>query len=163
MAYDLSALDRVQQRFVRRGTSLFIETYNMDTNSILDSFEFTNAPQSVPSEVYEVAQRRLLDLVSPVSAPWILAGATAGQGSGWIPYVAGMRLAYALDSGTTSTGFSVDISADGSTSLGQAFTGTYASSTAYETTPPIWLSNQAARFIRFNVLSGGPLSVRSNV
>ena len=100
---------------------------------------------------------------SLVSGPWILEGATAGQNSGWVPYATGMRLAYALDSGTTATTFSVDISADGSTSLGQAFTGTWASSSAYEITPPIWLSNYAARFIRFNVLSGGPLSVRSNV
>ncbi len=66
MAYDLSALDRVQQRFVRRGTSLFIETYNQDTEAILDSFEFTNAPQSIPGEVLAIAQRRILDLVSPV-------------------------------------------------------------------------------------------------
>ena len=98
-----------------------------------------------------------------VSAPWILNGASAGQDSGWIGYVPGMRLAYALDTGTTATTFSVDISSDGSTSLGQAFTGTYASSSAYEITPPIWLSNQAARFIRFNVRTGGPLSVSSNV
>lgn len=97
-----------------------------------------------------------------VSGDWILNGATAGQDSGWVPYFPGMRLAYALDSGTTSTTFSVDISADGSASLGQAFTGTWASSTAYEISPPIWLNNQSARFIRFNVLTGGPLSVKSN-
>ncbi len=88
----------------------------------------------------------------------VLDAATAGTSSAWIPYVPGMRLAYALDSGSTSTNFSVDISADGSTSLGQAFTGTWANTTA-EISPPIWLSNPAARFIRFNVLTGGPLSV----
>ncbi len=98
-----------------------------------------------------------------VSGAWILNGATAGQDSGWVAYIPGMRLAYALDSGTTSTTFSVDISADGVSSLAQAFTGTWASSTLFEITQPIWLLNQAARFIRFNVLTGGPLSVRSNV
>ena len=93
----------------------------------------------------------------------VLNAATAGQNSGWIPYVPGMRLSYALDSGSTSTAFSIDISENGSTSLGQAFTGTWASSVKYEITPPIYLTNQAARFIRFNVLGGGPLSVNRNV
>jgi hypothetical protein len=104
-----------------------------------------------------VADGRVLSLVSGAGTP-ILNAATAGQDSGWITYYPGMRLAYALDSGSTATTFSVDISADGSTSLGQAFTGTWASTTA-EISPPIWLSNPAARFIRFNVLTGGPLSV----
>ena len=76
MPYDLAALDRIEQRFVRRGTSLFVETYNMDTGAILDSFEFTNAPQAMPSEVRSVAQRRLLDIVSPVSGAGIKRGAT---------------------------------------------------------------------------------------
>ena len=98
-----------------------------------------------------------LDLVSGAGTP-ILNGASAGQDSGWVAYTPGMRLAYALDSGSTSTNFSVDISADGSTSLGQAFTGTWAATTA-EISPPIWLTNTQARFIRFNVLTGGPLSV----
>lgn len=88
----------------------------------------------------------------------VLSAASAGQDSGWIAYTPGMRLAYALDSGSTTTTFSVDISNDGSTSLGQAFTGTWASTTA-EISPPIWLTNTQARYIRFNVLSGGPLSV----
>lgn len=88
----------------------------------------------------------------------ILSAATAGQDSGWLTYYPGMRLAYALDSGSTSTTFSVDISNDGSTSLGQAFTGTWAATTS-EITPPLYLTNTQARFIRFNVLTGGPLSV----
>ena len=48
----------------------------------------------------------------------VLSAASAGQDSGWIAYTPGMRLAYALDSGSTTTTFSVDISNDGSTSLG---------------------------------------------
>lgn len=88
----------------------------------------------------------------------ILNSGTAGQDSGWVPYETGMRLAYALDSGTALTTFSVDISADGVTSLGQAYTGTWASTTA-EISMPIWLTNPAARFIRFNVVTAGPLSV----
>lgn len=91
----------------------------------------------------------------------ILSGATAGQDSGWVVYTPGMRLTYALDSGSTSTTFSVDISADGSTSLGQAYTGSWASSTAAESSGPIWLTNPQAKYIRINVLSGGPISFNS--
>ena len=94
-----------------------------------------------------------------VSGAWILNGATSGQDSGWVPYVGGMRLAYALDSGTASTTFAVDYSVNGATSDGQAFTGTWASSTVFERTPPLWLSEYEARFIRVTVTSGGPLSV----
>lgn len=90
----------------------------------------------------------------------ILNGASAGADSGWLPLSANPeRFVYQLDSGTTTTTFSVDISADGSTSLGQAFTGTYASSTVAEITFPIMFSNPLAKFFRWNVLSGGPLSV----
>lgn len=77
MPYDLSALDRVQQRFVRRGTSLFVETYNQDTNLILDSFEFTNAPLSLPNEVYEIARQRLTEIASPVAGNQTQIGAGA--------------------------------------------------------------------------------------
>jgi hypothetical protein len=90
----------------------------------------------------------------------ILLGASAGADSGWLPLSKGPeRFMYQLDSGTTNTTFSVDISADGSTSLGQAFTGTWASSTLAEITPPIMFSNPLAKFFRWNVVSGGPLSV----
>jgi hypothetical protein len=106
----------------------------------------------------EVAQFR-----SVVSGDGVLDAASAGQSSAWFGYVPGMRLAYALDSGTTSTTFSIDFSADGVTSLGQAFTGTWASSTVAEITPPLYLTNPQARFLRFNVLTGGPLSVSRNI
>jgi hypothetical protein len=119
-----------------------------DTNSNLVGIK---NPRSVGNDL------NVSSLVSGAGNP-VISAAAAGQDSGWIPYVPGMRLAYALDSGSTTTTFSVDISADGSTSLGQAFTGTWASTTA-EISPPIWLTNTRARYIRFNVLSGGPLSV----
>lgn len=93
----------------------------------------------------------------------VLDGATAGVSSAWFPYIPGMRLAWQLDSGTTSTTFSIDISADGVTSLGQAYTGVWASSTVAEISPPLYLTNPLARFIRFNVLTGGPLSVDRSV
>jgi len=94
----------------------------------------------------------------------ILNGATAGQDSGWLPISsAPERFAYQLDSGSTSTTFSIDISADGVNSLGQAFTGTWASSSSAEITPPIMFSNPLAKFFRFNVVSGGPLSVSRGV
>ena len=90
----------------------------------------------------------------------ILSGASAGQDSGWLPLSsAPERFVYQLDSGTTATTFSVDISANGVSSLGQAFTGTYASSTVAEITPPIMFSDPLAKFFRWNVVSGGPLSV----
>lgn len=96
-----------------------------------------------------------------VSGAWILDGASAGQSTAWLPLIGGgFRLAYALDSGTTTTGFSVDISADGVTSLGQAFTGSWASSTVFEDTGQRLVSNVNATHFRFNVLSGGPLSVK---
>jgi len=90
----------------------------------------------------------------------ILAGASAGADSGWLPInAAPERFAYQLDSGSTTTTFSIDISADGATSLGQAFTGTWASSSSAEITPQIMFSNPLAKFFRWNVVSGGPLSV----
>lgn len=93
----------------------------------------------------------------------VLFGATTGQNSGWLPIAPfAERLFYQLDSGTTSTQFSIDISADGATSLGQAFTGTWAASATGEFTPPILFTNPLARFFRFNVISGGPLSVYRN-
>ena len=98
-----------------------------------------------------------------VSKDGVLDAASAGASSPWFVYTAGMRLAYALDSGTTTTTFSIDFSADGVTSLGQAFTGTWASSTVAEITPPLYLTNPQARFLRFNVLTGGPLSVSRNI
>ena len=103
-------------------------------------------------------------IASIVARTAILNGASAGTDSGWIPISPNPeRFAYQLDSGTTTTTFSVDISADGSTSLGQAFTGTYASSTVAEITFPIMFSNPLAKFFRWNVLSGGPLSVSRGV
>jgi hypothetical protein len=90
----------------------------------------------------------------------ILDNANAGTSTAWLPIAAyPERLAYQLDSGSAATTFSVDISADGVTSLGQAFTGTWARSDLAELTPPLMFSNPQARFFRFNVLSGGPLSV----
>lgn len=93
----------------------------------------------------------------------ILSAASAGQNSGWVPISPNLeRLFYQLDSGTTSTQFSVDISADGVNSLGQAFTGTWAASASGEFTPPLMFSNPLAKFYRFNVVAGGPLSVYRN-
>ncbi len=137
--------------------------------------EFANPSAAVLANTSVIYQQDGVDgfwqsngasLVSYVGVPSLVSGAgvsllsaaSAGQDSGWLTYYPGMRLAYALDSGSATTTFSVDISADGSTSLGQAFSGTWASTTA-EISPPIWLTNPAARYIRFNVLSGGPLSV----
>lgn len=89
----------------------------------------------------------------------ILNGASAGTDSGWLPMASyPERLAYALDSGSTTTTFSIDISADGVTSLGQAFTGSYASSATSEITPPLIFSSVAAKYFRISVLSGGPIS-----
>jgi len=89
----------------------------------------------------------------------VLAGAVAGANSGWIPKAPyPERLAYSLDSGSTTTTFSIDVSADGVNFLAQAFTGSYASSAIAEVTPPLSFSNVQARFYKINVLSGGPIS-----
>lgn len=109
----------------------------------------------------QLSASQVAALRSLVSGAWILNGATAGQDSGWLPLMGGgFRLAYALDSGSVTTTFAVDISGDGITSLAQAFTGTWASSTSWEDTGQRWVSNINAKFFRFSVLAGGPLSVR---
>lgn len=97
------------------------------------------------------------------STTQILTGASAGQNSGWLPIAPfPERLFWQLDSGTTATQFTIDISADGATSLGQAFTGTWAASTAGEFSPPLLFTNPQARYFRVTVVSGGPLSVYRN-
>lgn len=102
--------------------------------------------------------------VSPASRLPILSGASAGQSTTWLAVSnAPERFAYQLDSGSTATTFSIDISADGVNSLGQAFTGTWARSDLAEITPPIMFSNPLAKFFRWNVVSGGPLSVSRGV
>lgn len=90
----------------------------------------------------------------------ILEGASAGTSSDWIPISPfPERLAYALDSGSTTTTFSIDVSADGGvTTLSQAFTGSYASSSVAEVTYPILYSALTATHFRINVLTGGPIS-----
>ena len=123
------------------------------------SLPITQPPRAIVGGFYDVEPAAGTAYPALVSGAWILNGATSGQDSGWIPYVGGMRLAYALDSGTASTTFAVDYSVNGTTSEGQAFTGTWASSTVFERTPPLWLSEYEARFIRVTVTSGGPLSV----
>ena len=136
----------------------------------------TNQPSLIssnkPKAIYEEFKNKS-DTLTPAAAAAVgaafgvdktyLNAASAGVTGAWIPYVAGMRFAYALDSGSTTTTFSIDFSADGVASLGQAFTGTWASSSAAEFTPPIYLTNALARFVRFNVLTGGPLSVSSYI
>jgi len=89
----------------------------------------------------------------------ILSGGVAGNSTSWLeiaPYPE--RLMYILDSGTTTTTFSIDVSADGSTSLAQAYTGTYASSSLAEVTPPILYSNPQAKYFKISILSGGPIT-----
>ena len=89
----------------------------------------------------------------------ILQSASAGDSSAWLPIAPyPERLAYSLDSGTTSTTFSIDISEDGSTSLGQAFTGSWASSTLAEITYPILYTDVRARYFKITVNTGGPIT-----
>ncbi len=100
-------------------------------------------------------------VVGAASRVDILSAASAGSDSGWLPIAPSPeRLLYQLDSGSTTTGFAVDISADGATSLGQAFTGTWASSTTAYITGLISYSNPLATYFRVTVTSGGPLSMQ---
>ena len=120
--------------------------------SALDSF---GRVQAKPSSDYAAA------VVGAANRPDILSGASAGDSTGWLPISpAPERLMYQLDSGSASTQFAVDISADGVTSLGQAFTGSWASSTTARITAPISFSNPLARFFRVTVMAGGPLSMQ---
>jgi len=91
----------------------------------------------------------------------ILSGASSGTDSGWLPIsLAPERLLYQLDSGSTPTTFAVDISADGVTSLGQAFTGAWSRSDIAYITGLISYSNPLAKYFRLTVLTGGPLSMQ---
>lgn len=90
----------------------------------------------------------------------VLDGGVAGSDSGWLPISSfPERLAYALDSGSTATTFTIDVSADGGvTTLSQAFTGSYASSSVAEVTPPILFNAITATHFKITVTSGGPIS-----
>ena len=90
----------------------------------------------------------------------ILNAASSGAATAWLPISPNPeRLIYQLTSGSASTGFAVDISADGVTSLGQAFIGTWARSDLAFITGLISFSNPLARFFRVTVTSGGPISM----
>lgn len=90
----------------------------------------------------------------------ILEGASAGTASEWLPISPfPERLAYALDSGSTSTTFTIDVSADGGvTTLSQAYTGSYASSSVAEITFPIQYSAITATHFKITVTAGGPIT-----
>lgn len=104
---------------------------------------------------------------------WVLNGASVGASSQWFPFRDLDRIAFALDSGSTSTTASVDYSFDGGqTTAGQAYTLATSSSTAFETgymqLSPYFIGlARAARdagtftgyYARVTVLTGGPLSV----
>lgn len=76
MSTDLSYIDGLGQRFERTGNSLFIRTFVVATNEVVNSFEFTGVVPGapVPAEVQEVARSILNDVarlgvgVSPVGA-----------------------------------------------------------------------------------------------
>lgn len=90
----------------------------------------------------------------------VLEGASAGTASEWLPISPfPERLAYALDSGSTSTTFTIDVSADGGvTTLSQAYTGSYASSSVAEITFPIQYSAITATHFKITVTAGGPIT-----
>ena len=91
---------------------------------------------------------------------YILSGAMVGETTGWLP-IAPFResLMYALTSGSAQTEFSIDISADGFTSLGQAYTGVWSSSSIARVEPLRPWSDLRARYFRVTVTLGGPLSM----
>ena len=144
------------------GRSLWMQGYATDTDSV-----FTLGEQ-YPGFDYDDEGKKIVGTANPNSTAGVplpnrqlvLSGAYAGDSSDWLPIVPyGERLAYALDSGSTTTTFSIDVSADGgATTLAQAFTGSYASSSVAEVTYPILFSALTATHFRINVLSGGPIS-----
>jgi len=94
----------------------------------------------------------------------MLVSASSGDASQWLPVATyPERWTYKLDSGSTSTTFSVDYSSDGLTSLGQAFTGSYSSSSVAEMTPPILFTDVRALFFKITVNSGGPITFARGV
>lgn len=89
----------------------------------------------------------------------ILQAASAGDSTEWLPIAPyPERLAYSLDTGSTATSFTIDVSENGSTSLGQAFTGSWASSAQAEITYPLLFSDVRARYFKITVTSGGPIT-----
>lgn len=109
---------------------------------------------------------------------WILIGGVAGQSSAWLPFMPGMSIGFGLDSGSTSTIWSIDISFNGQTSVAQAWTDSWdRPAGTWLKSPPMYLAptllsqyiaavNSGADvnlFFRFNVVSGGPLSVIRNI
>jgi len=64
MSSDLSYIDRLEQRYARVGTSLFIRTYLKDTAELVDEFEFTGVVPGapIPVEVQAVARTILSDI-----------------------------------------------------------------------------------------------------
>ena len=104
-------------------------------------------------------------LVSGARNTEILTAANAGTDSGWLPINGPENLAWQLTSGSTSTNWQIDVSpsADGSSPT-TAYTGTYASSTVIERSPELFNlpASLNARYFRFSVLSGGPISVFRN-
>lgn len=90
----------------------------------------------------------------------VLQSASSGTSSDWLPIAAfPERLAYSLDSGSTSTTFTIGISADGgTTTLAQAFTGSWASSSVAEITYPIQYSDITATHFKITVTAGGPIT-----
>ena len=63
MPYSMQTLDRLEQKFRRSGTSLFIETF--DGATLADSYELTDVSAGpIPSEVMEIARHRRMMLAA---------------------------------------------------------------------------------------------------
>lgn len=90
----------------------------------------------------------------------VLEAASAGADSGWL-LVSGSRerLFFQLASGSTLTGFTIDISADGVTSLAQTHTGSWDSSTVALQSAPMMFSDPRATYFKVTITSGGPINV----
>lgn len=94
----------------------------------------------------------------------VLIAAGAGANSGWLPVSnAAERFAIQLDSGSAATQLTLDGSVDGATTAVQIGTVTHASSTQALITPPIQVNNANIQFLRWTVVSGGPVNVTRGV
>lgn len=103
-------------------------------------------------------------LGSAVGRRMVLESAMPGATTGWMPIAGGgERFAIQLTSGSAATQLILDGSVDGQTTSAQIGTASHASSTQALITPPIRVNDANIQFLRWTVISGGPVNVARGI
>lgn len=71
MAFDNALLSRYVQKFIRSGTSLFLRTYNRDTDVVVDEYEISNSTSggSAATHAGFIAAARFASLTGAIAQP----------------------------------------------------------------------------------------------